>query len=469
MNEKKAFLSILLGGILLAGGAGFAIYMKFGEIEELESEIATLHTNIDEARKTIEGTPALEQEVIVLRELSAVIAEILPDDEDVNNLIRTFAEYAGLSGVSTTSYKPKPNIARGRGRSAFDRVAYTLTLEGDVFQFLDLLHRTETHSRFIAVPEFKLSAASRNQIEEDGAARHKITLDVETYKYERGASALQEVEIEGYERKRDILEGEITRRRKALTLASYNYRGPRGRRDPWIDPRVSATDLVGENALTVQEQQDLVNRFVAELDQIRELWSKVQSAGNVLEALVARKDLDKAVANLQGELRRTEDEGAISYVPLKKQLMINVYGPLDSLLVAFEEQTQGPTREELTQLAEGMRRHIDSGEYSMALDAYGTLKPKLDLVEGDPVRMKLAADLDAIAWEARTLLDFEGIELDIRGLAIIEGRPPAIIINGRALGPGEPVSEDIDEFEVLDIRPDEIDFYFRGVVLTRSF
>ena len=468
MNEKKALLGLILGSVVTALGAGTAIYLEQGEIEELHNEIATLHTNIETARNTIAGTPPLEQEVIVLRELSAVIAEILPDEDKVNNFIHTMNEFTGHSGVTTTSYKRKPNLSRGRGRSAFDRVAYTFTLEGDIFQFLDLLHNIETHSRFIAVPMFKLSAASRTQIEQDGAPRHKLTMDVETYKYERGTKAA-EVSIEGYERKLEILDGEISRRKKALTLASYNYRGSRGRRDPWIDPRVSATDLVGENALTVQEQMDLVKQYSAEIAHIRELWEGVQDAENVLEALVARRDLDKAVASLQGNLRHTEAEQAISYVPAKKRLLIDVYGPLDALLASFEEQTLGPTREELIQLAGAMRRHIDAGEYSMAIDAYGTLKPKLDLVEGDAVRMKLAADLDEIAWEARTLLDFEGIALDIRGLAIIEGRPPAIIINGRALGPGEPVSEVIEEFEILDIRPHEIDFYFRGVVLTRSF
>ena len=204
------------------------------------------HANVGEGfrikaarhRQTIEGTATLEREVIVLREMSEVIKAILPDSEDVNNLIHTFHEYSGEAGVRTTSYKRKANLRRGK-KSDFDEVSYTLTLEGDTFQFLDLLHRIETHSRFIAVPSFKITAATRNQIEKAGLAQHKIQLDLQTYKFEQPKS--DPVRIEGYERKRDLLAGEINRRRQALTLASFNYRGSRGRRDPWIDPRVEVT------------------------------------------------------------------------------------------------------------------------------------------------------------------------------------------------------------------------------------
>ena len=41
-------------------------------------EIAQLETNIQTARKTIEGTGDLEKEVIVLRELSSIFEQILP-------------------------------------------------------------------------------------------------------------------------------------------------------------------------------------------------------------------------------------------------------------------------------------------------------------------------------------------------------------------------------------------------------
>ena len=120
----------------------------------------------------------------------------------------------------------------------------------------------------------------------------------------------------------------------------------------------------------------------------------------------------------------------------------------------------------LVQVADAMERHIDEGEFELALDTYETIQSSLDLVKGDPVRAQLAERVRQLAEDAQTLLDFQAIELEIGGVAIIEGMPPAIIINGRSLTIGDLVGTDL---EIVDIRPGEIDFYFRGLILTKVF
>lgn len=466
MSDKKMWAGLVGGGLLLAAGAGTLIYYKAEDIEIARGEVAKLQTSIDNARTTIEGTGVLEREVIVLREMSEVIHQILPDSEEVNNLIHTLHEYAGQASVRTTSYKRKPDHQRGR-KADFDKVAYTLTLEGDTFQFLDLLNRIETHSRFIAVPSFKLSAATRKQIEDNGVAQHKIQLDLETYKFEPKAHA-QTVQIEGYARKRDLLAGEINRRRQKLTtLSSYTFRGARGRRDPWIDPRVP-TNVEDESLLSVQEQMDLVEEMRVRMDGAREQWAAVENAVNVLAAMIARRDLEETLARIEEDLRRIEAESQISYVPAQKRLKNDVYDPLDELRreVTESQGLLGPSKEMLVEVADAMARHIDEGEYELALDTFETIQGSLDLVKGDPVRAKLADRVRQRAEDARTLRDFQQIEMEIGGVAIIEGMPPAIIINGRSLTIGDVVGS---ELEITEIRPNEIDFYFRGLILTRVF
>lgn len=109
----------------------------------------------------------------------------------------------------------------------------------------------------MVIPSYSITSASRQQVEDDGQALHKIQLDVETYSYVP-KGAVKAVRIEGYERKRDLLAGEIARRRNALTLTTFNYRGARGRRDPWVDPRVPLLD--GEpNAPSVPEQMAIID------------------------------------------------------------------------------------------------------------------------------------------------------------------------------------------------------------------
>lgn len=466
MSERRLWIGLVGGGVLAGAAFGGLIYMKHQDIERAREEVAGLRASIESARKTIEGTAALEREVIVLREMSEVIGTILPTSEEVNNLIHTLHAYSGQAGVRTTSYKRKPDHARGTRKADFDKVAYTLTLEGDTFQFLDMLNRVETHSRFIAVPAFKLTAASRKSVEDDGIARHKIQIDLETYMFEP-PNKIKQASIEGFERKRDLLLGEINRRKQALMLASYNYRGPRGRRDPWVDPRVPAS-VEEESALSVQEQMDLVEEMRQRMDEAHSQWDAVENAENVLAAMIARRDLEEVLALLEEDLRRLENDGLITYVPAQKRLKNDVYDPLDALRrqVAESQGLLGPSKEMLVQVADAMERHIDEGEFELALDTFETIQNSLDLVKGDPVRAQLADRVRQLAEDGQTLLDFQAIQLVIGGVAIIEGMPPAIIINGRSLTIGDLVG---NELEIVDIRPGEIDFYFRGLILTKVF
>jgi len=464
MSPKKFWISLAATSIVIGGGAGFMIYTQADKNEAARAHVETIKGQIVKARKTIENTASLEREVIVLREMSEVIKQILPDSEDVNNLIHTLQEYSRESEVKVTSYKRKPD--RARNAADFDKVSYTFTIEGDTFQFLTLLDKVETHGRFMSVPSFRMTAATRKSIEEEGIARHKISLEIETYKFEPPGQSKQ-VKIEAYDRKRDLLAGEINRRQQALTLRKYNYRGPRGRRDPWIDPRVPAS-VQDASSLGVQEQMDLVEELRQRMDGALEQWAEVDEAKNVLAAMVSRRDLEETLGLLEEDLRRLEADRVISYIPAQKRLKNDVYDPLEELRVKLTESqgVLGPNKEMLTQVADSMARHIEDGEFDLALDTFDTVRDGLDLVQGDPIREELVLVVRQHADDARTLRDFEKIELDIQGTAIIEGGPPAVVVNGRSLSIGDIVA---DELEILGIRPNEIDFYFRGVILTRLF
>ena len=138
--------------------------------------------------------------------------------------------------------KKKPTTPRRSSTSTRSR--YTLSLEGDAFQLLDFMNMIESHKRFMRVPTFRIQAAQRTQMEKEGVIAHRIQLDVETFVYEPKKDQ-KTVKIDGYDRKRDLLLGEIQRRRQDLALMPFSYRGQRGRRDPWIDPRVPVQRVTG--------------------------------------------------------------------------------------------------------------------------------------------------------------------------------------------------------------------------------
>ena len=470
MNDKNVWISIAAGGVLAAAALGYLVNSEKKQIEEARTSVATLRTQIDKARTTIRGTPELEREVIVLREIAERIREVLPDTKDLNDLIRNFQDYSRETGVRPSSFKPKDTAkerTKGKAVSAFEKVAYTLTLEADLFQFLDFLNRIETHRRFMSVNSFKIDATTRRKLEEDGVASHRIQMEVETYKYVPKSSDVQEVRIEGYERKRDLLAGEINRRRQALTLATYSYRGSRGRRDPLIDPRVPAR-VEDPNAWTVQRQMEEVDALVLRIEEAQQFWERSKKAESVLDRMVQRSELEKVIGQLDEDLRRIDAEKKVNYKPAEKRLQLNVAEPLAALRSEVEQSRAiaGPSREAMEQVGQSMERHILDGHYEQALAAYRAVADGLELIQRDPPREELAAWLRQLAFDAETLRDFSKIKLEIRGYAMIGDNPPVVIINGRSRTLGDPVGNDLI---VEAIRPAEVDFIYRGVVLTRPY
>jgi Tfp pilus assembly protein PilO len=463
MNERRWWITISASAVLAASGLGALIYMEYGTIEDTRAQVKAIHENIEGSRKLIEGTPTLEREVIVLRELTDVMRKILPDTEDVNNLVRTLQKFSEESGVRISGLKKKANDSRDK--SDFDRVAYTLSLEGDAFQFMDFLDLCESHSRFMRVPNFRIAAAQRTQMEKEGVPAHKVQVDVETFVYEPKKDG-KPVKIDGYDRKRDLLLGEINRRRQALSFAPYSYRGARGRRDPWIDPRVPVMGD-GSSALTVQAQMDIVQGLFERTQALLAKNEELKKAENVIVEMMTRSEIEESLAKLEEDVRRVEAEKSIRYVPSQRRLhteVLDVIGGLRSQL-AKSDAGRGPSEKTLIEIEKAMLSHEEHAEYKLMLEAYAMIENQLALAEADPLRKPLVERVKTLSQEARTVLDFEKIEIKIGGYSLVDDKA-SVLINGKSLGVGDMLN---NELIIRAIRREEIEFIFRGVIFARHF
>jgi hypothetical protein len=113
-----------------------------------------------------------------------------------------------------------------------------------------------------------------------------------------------------------------------------------------------------------------------------------------------------------------------------------------------------------------MRRQVDGGEPTLAIETYKTIESELASVTSDPERRAIAQQILAANEDAKILRDFQAVAMQIRGVAIEEGRPPVALINGRTLREGDLLG---NEMVVRSIRSGEVEFLFRGVVLVRRF
>ncbi len=462
MNEKRWWIGIVTGGALGALAVGGLVYKTYTDLGRSREEVVAMRNEINSSRQLLTGTAGLEREVIVLRESEEVIKEILPDEEDLNNFVRGLRAFEEESEVRITGLKKKPNTARGP-QEAFEPVTYTLTLEGDAFQWLSFIDRIESHQRFMRIPSFKLSAASRTDIEKRGIAAHRIQMDVETFAYEP-SDGPPPVKIEGFARKRELLLGEIARTRKSLSVDEYQYRGPRGRRDPWVDPRVPVQG--DPNSLSVEEQIQVVEELVQRTITLDELWTQYQEAENVIQEMTLRSEIETLLSDIELDVARLEEENAIRFVPSQRRLQLEVSEPITAIRrkLDSDDGKRGPSIENLNEVLASMEEYIAEGEFDLALKAFSAVELRLDYVRDDPDREIVARKLEIVANQARIAADFQNLQLDIRGRALMEGAEPVVLIGGRTLGEGDLVETDL---VINAIRPDEIEFIYRGVVLIR--
>ncbi|MCE9593344.1 MAG: general secretion pathway protein GspB [Planctomycetes bacterium] len=469
MKEKKTWRIVLAGGITVAGALGFLIWSGYDTIAASREEVGGLHQSIDSSRKLLAQTGDLERDVIVLRETEQLIKEILPDEQDLNNFVRDLRAFEEESGVHITGLKKKADASRGKKKDAtdFEKATYQLTIEADAFQWLAFLNRVESHSRFMSVPSFKLSAAPRRQVEDgDQPYAHKIQMDIETYVYAPQGSGTA-VKIDGYSRKRELLLGEIARHRAVLAIANYTYRGQHGRRDPWVDPRVSA-DVDPGDGLSVEEQIQIVSDLAARSETVTTLYDGWKAAPNELDKKLKRAELEKLLASLEEDVRRTIDAGQITFAVSKNELEHRIAADLERMRESMtaKEDGRGANIDELTSLIETMQSHMAAGEYDLTLAAFANVEPRLGPAELDPARKDVCATLREIARSAKTASDFSKLQLDVGGIVIMEDRPPVVLINGRPLTEGDLVDQDLI---IKSIQRDEIEFIFRGVILLRRF
>jgi len=457
--KNRTFLAVA-GGVALTAFLGGAIYFERENISELRLEGEGLQGQILTAQSLVRGTPELVKKVVIQRETDEVVKEILPNVEDINNFVRTLRTFEEQSGVRITAVKKKP--LNNREKKDFDRVVYQLTFEGSAFGLLSFVHQVESDARFMSVPSFKLAAASRDQVDADGSALHRVTLDVETYVYEpqKGPAAQ---DIEGYERKLDLFAAEIDARSDELQIRPYDYLGPRGRRDPFVDPRTPADSLEGP-LMTIEEQMRAADSLVERAEQLQELWEDYRATEDFQTRVETGVTFEELLFSLEEDVRIVKVEGSLKHMPAEHRFRNEVVPVVEELRASMGESLygQGPGERLLTEAVGVMEDHLLLGEFELALAALSPLEAGLDRAAEDPDRAPLVAEVRDLEWRARTALDFDELEVEVGG--VIVGDHSVALIDGRSVSEGEMVAPDLF---VRRIHEDQVEFVFRGVALSR--
>ena len=256
---------------------------------------------------------------------------------------------------------------------------------------------------------------------------------------------------------------EISQRTAELRFKPYEYHGERGRRDPWIDPRVEVEDE-GEQ-MSIEDQLNLVADLVDRTHAAELVFNEAKAAENVVTEMKSLAKLDEMLAVLDADIKKVQDTRVLSYLLAQKRFENQVVDVVSRLHYdnSHTDAAQGPSVALLKQTVETMEKHVKAQEWDDAIDVYKSIEPRLEGAVGDD-RVALAQNIEELKHLCDTVLEFEAIPLDIRGIACHENMRPVALINGESVTEGELVG---NELIVRNILPQQVEFAFRGLVLAR--
>lgn len=465
MEPRKKILISLAAGVAVTLGLCGLVYSQYANVEQLQAEADRLAGEIDTNRTMLAKSPDLEREVILQRETDEVVRTILPNSKDMPNFTRSLHSFAQEAKVRISSLQEK-NAARSAkaAKTDFEKAAYTLQFEGDAFQILSFFSLVESSPRFMSVPSFQLSAAKKRRMSsENGPQLHSVTLEVETYVYDEKGTP-QRVQVDGYDRKREALLPDIAKRTSDLVLPKFAYKGARNRRDPWIDPRVMATEE-GE-LVPIPEQLAYVDALAERARVAVVSWEAFDMAETLVAQIKVRSDLEGILASIESEIRRVEQDNFLTYDPARRRYLVEVVDEIALIRRRLTDTDQTtPSIAFLEQTVQSMEGHLSQDEFTLAVQVFESVRMRLESVRPGEQRVdELVERIVFYERIARTAIKFNQLDLKIGGVGGIEGRYIALINKG-SYAVKEMVGPDL---QVLEITPEYVEFLFEGVVLRKA-
>ena len=104
MNARGLKLFLVAAGVFAVSLSGL-VWRSSAGLETARLEVESVSGRILAERGRLEETPALEQEVLVFREISGRMAAILPDEAGLNDLVRSLQGFSERSGVEIRSLR----------------------------------------------------------------------------------------------------------------------------------------------------------------------------------------------------------------------------------------------------------------------------------------------------------------------------------------------------------------------------
>lgn len=482
-TEKQLILATIVVAILLSAGFGALIWIDVqaiykneitdqnpgaAEVSDPEEwgekrKIQEIKRQAEAAQAEADLIPKREQDVIVYREIVARDAQILPDADHVNELAKTIDEFASQAGVHL---KQVSDLSITPGGEAIKMMPIKLQLAGSFDQFLKFLNLFESMDRIINTRAFAITMGRVTGEGRERRAIHEIQLDLATYMYTSSAGLAKPVEIANYDkRKDDPVIQKLVRQQKAARVDKYQLKPRLNRRDPLVDPRRPGSESTAtSDPADVQKQRDLVEKLKFKMEELKEdVRQEAVAAQEHKYIMLAqlRPMIDEKCSRLEAEI--TAADPMIGVPELKEAFHDDIVSPFETIKSQRKliPQVLQIARKDVVTFLEKMRTANEARDYETAVKSMADFDR---FAKGQQVAedaQDVVAEMRAIAKDAKVMLDFLALHIQVSGL-IIRPEGSMVIVNKKMRKVGDYV-DPASRCKLKEIHEDKLVFELDGL------
>ena len=147
-------------------------------IEELDQQISSLNTKIEEGRRIAARLDDLKKEYAELTERLEFVEVLLPEEKDIPDFLVLLQETMDEFNIDFTNFSPQ-NLVQEKD-AIYARLPINLTYSANYFETIKFLDRLENFPRIVDVKDLKLNPAG------DDKETVNVTMSMFTYVLRKG-------------------------------------------------------------------------------------------------------------------------------------------------------------------------------------------------------------------------------------------------------------------------------------------
>ncbi|MGE4412773.1 MAG: type 4a pilus biogenesis protein PilO [Candidatus Caldatribacteriota bacterium] len=179
LNKKaKVIIFIIFIAVFFYLNYSFIYEPRNNRIQQLDEQISTLHTKIEEGRRIAARLNDLKREYAELTERLKFVEVLLPKEKDIPDFLVLLQETMDEFNIDFTNFSPQ-NIVQEKD-AIYARLPINMTFTANYFETIKFLDRLENFPRIVDIRDLELNPTG------DNAENVNVSMTMFTYVLMKG-------------------------------------------------------------------------------------------------------------------------------------------------------------------------------------------------------------------------------------------------------------------------------------------